>query len=378
MMALPIVAISQTTPNAGAILQEVQPLTLMKTTTMTSVMVDSYGNPYTGKDRTSVNMNINGVLVQDDRLTISGLVSGGIAGATGGVNYGRVEYEIPLVAGGTSIGGSYSLLQYTLGGALVNLRSSGVSEIQEIFIKQPIIDLPNTKVYGMAQYDHMKLSDHIDMNNVQTDRSLNNLTLTLAGEARDALFANGVTTWAAGWKSGRVSFENAVAQMVDSQNSRTNGQFSKLTGKISHVQSLSPRSEVYFSANGQVANTNLDVSEKMAVGGPFSVRAYDIGSVFADSGYQATVEYRYDLGSFANGKTQAVVFLDTASVKVSKNPMAGAVNTISMSGAGVGLNWTGQDQWRAKLSTAARIGGVSPLVTNTGSVHTWVEVSKGF
>lgn len=338
-----------------------------------NVMVDGYGNSYTGKVRTSGTVNINGPFNQGDVLSLSGMSSGS------GMNYGRVGYESVLNGQGTRVGGAYSALRYVLGGSLAALQSHGTAQVQSVFVKQPLVRSRDTNVYGTVQYDRLKLSDRIDVSAIQTDRSLGNLTLSLAGDARNALMADGVTSWSLGWKTGRVSFENAIAKLADAATAKTQGGFSKLNANVAHVQSLSTRSSLYFSLTGQWANNNLDASEKMVAGGPYSVRAYDVGALSGDSGYLMTAEYRYDLGAFAKGQTQAVVFVDSANVTVNKTTWTSSINTANLSGVGVGLNWTGQDQWRAKLSTAARVGTVSPLIAaNTGSVRTWAEVSKGF
>ena len=98
---------------------------------------------------------------------------------------------------------------------------------------------------------------------------------------------------------------------------------------------------MYFSWAGQWANNNLDSSQKMSVGGPYSVRAYDVSALSGDAGYRASIELRYDLGAASGGRLQALAFWDGAYLKVNQRPWVTGANSATFSGAGVGLDWTG-------------------------------------
>lgn len=337
-----------------------------------NVSADGYGNSHTGQVRTSATLNVNSPFGQADMLSFGGMTSGS------GMNYGRIGYEAVLNGQGTRAGGAYSALAYALGGSLAALKAHGTAQVESAFARQPLLRSRETNVNATVQYDRLKLSDRIDVSAIQTNRTLGNLTVSLAGDARDALMGDGLTNWTVGWKNGRVNFANAAAKLADAGTAKTQGSFSKINVNVSRMQSLSAKGSMYFSLTGQWASTNLDASEKLVVGGPYSVRAYGGGALSGDLGYQVTAEYRYDLGAFGPGQAQAVVFIDTASVTVNKTTWTPTLNTASLSGAGLGLNWAGQDEWRAKLSVAKQIGTVSPLVANTGSVRSWLEVNKGF
>ena len=93
---------------------------------------------------------------------------------------------------------------------------------------------------------------------------------------------------------------------------KTQGLFSKWNMNLSRLQNLTQNDGVYVSFAGQWAQDNLDSSKKMIVGGPYTVRAYDMGALSADSGYLGTVEIRHLLGSGRYGQWQAVGFVDSA------------------------------------------------------------------
>ena len=123
---------------------------------------------------------------------------------------------------------------------------------------------------------------------------------------------------------------------------------------------------------------NLDSSQKMTVGGAYSVRAYDVGAVSGDTGTQATLELRHDLQFGGTGRWQAVAFVDTANVKINKNPWTTAANSANLSGVGVGVNWSGLEQWNAKAYVARPVGSTPDVAGVSTSTRTWLELNRGF
>lgn len=339
-----------------------------------NVALDGYGNNYTGRARIGGTVNINDPLnlKSSDTLSVSGLSSGE------GMNYGRIGYEAVINGQGTRLGGAYSALNYVLGGPVASSNANGTAQVTSLWVKHPFIRSRDVNLYAQIQYDELKLSDHIDISAIKTDRHLNNWTLSLAGDARDAIFSGGVNIWNVGWTTGQVSFDDAAALSADDATAKTQGNFSKLNVNLARTQNLGSKHGLYLSFSGQWASTNLDSSQKMTVGGPYSVRAYESGAVSGDTGYLLGAEYRRELGSAWNGQWQAVAFVDSAKVTVNKNTWSAAENGATLSGAGVGLNWAGPNQWSAKTYIAAPVGAVPTLVGTTNSVRAWVETRKGF
>ena len=151
----------------------------------------------------------------------------------------------------------------------------------------------------------------------------------------------------------------------------------KFNWSLARLQSLSPNNSLYFAVSGQWSNVNLDASEKMFAGGPYTVRAYDIDVLSGDTGYLGTAEYRHELGQILKGQCQALGFIDTQHVTINKNTWT-AGSSATLSGAGVGLFWSGPNEWIAKAYVATPIGSIPQLVANTSSVRSWVEIGKGF
>jgi hemolysin activation/secretion protein len=201
--------------------------------------------------------------------------------------------------------------------------------------------------------------------------------MSLAGDVRDALLAGAVNTWNVGWTSGSVSFDNVVAQVADAAAANTQGSFSKWNVSLARLQGLSSKDELYLAFSGQGASNNLDPSEKMIAGGPYTVRAYDMGAISGDTGFLLTAEFRHDLGQAWQGRQwQVVGFVDSEQVTINKNAWVAGTNSATLSGGGLGLNWTGPKKWSARAYIANPLG--SAPMGSTASVHEWVEINKNF
>lgn len=334
-----------------------------------NLVLDNSGNFYTGRARIGGSVSVINPLHHGDVLSFTGLSSGS------GMNYGRITYESLLNGLGTRLGGSYATLRYVLGETLVALKAHGTAEVRGFWVKHPMKRNREVNVSGQIQYDNKQLKDRVDTTGIYTDRRLDNLTLSFTGDAQ--LFG-GINSWNFSWTSGRVGFDAGAAQLSDAATARTQGKFSKWNANLIRLQSLSPKSALYLAFSGQWANTNLDSAEKMSVSGPAMVRAYDTGALSGDSGYFGTAELRYNLVSDLSGQWQAVAFVDTAGITVNKNVWVAGSNSATTSGGGVGLNWAGMNQWRAKAHIAKRIGTVPTITASNGSTRAWVEISKGF
>lgn len=338
-----------------------------------NIALNNYGNRYTGRVRASGAVSFNNPLHHGDSLSFSGLTSGSE------LNYGRVAYDTLLNGLGTRMGGSYSSLHYKLGDTLVPLKGHGTAQVQNLWMKHTLLRSLDVNFYGQIQYDKMQLRDHLDAPGMRTDRHLDNWTASLSGDARDALLsAVAINSWNLSGTTGHVGFDNEGAQLTDAATVKSQGRFTKWNATLARLQNMNSRNSLYLTAYSQWANGNLDSSQKMAVSGPYTVRAYDTGAASGDAGYVATAEIRHDLGQA--GQWQAVVFVDTAQVTINKKPWSTAsaeLNSATLSGVGVGLKWAGPNQWSARTYIATPVGSTPALAGSTASVRAWVEIGKG-
>jgi len=335
-------------------------------------VLDNYGSRYTGRARLGGTVYLSNPLHHGDVLSVSGLTS------DSGMNFGRTSYELLLNGYGTRSGVAYSALDYELGKSLDDLDAHGTANIASAWATQPLIRSRDFNIHARLQYDHMQLRDSIDTSAIHSDRDQNNWTLGFSGDTRDTLLPNSANAWSLSSSWGRLGFDDNVAKSVDALTANTQGNFSRLNANISHLQSIGTQNSVYATVNAQWADGNLDSSQKMTLGGPYSVRSYDVGVVSGDTGYGGTAEFRRQLGEALQGQWQAVAFIDTAHVTVNKDSWAQATNSATLSGAGLGLNWTGTRIGRVSAYAASPIGSTPTLVDDSPKVRAWIEMSAWF
>lgn len=337
-----------------------------------NAVVDNSGDSYTGPIHMAGTFSVNNPLQRGDTLSLSVLSSGK------GINFARVSYESVLNGRGTRMGGSYSMLNYSLGGKISSLQAHGSAQEKRLWLKQSLLRGTENNVYGQILYEGLKLRDHIDISQIQTDRSLENWTLNLTGDMRDHFLNGSINNWGLAWTTGRVGFDDAAAQLANAATASTQGRFSKWTVNLARLQGLSPGTTLYLKAAAQWANTNLDASQKFAPVGLSGVRAYDTGSISGDTGYLLSAEFRYALAQGLHGQLHAVAFIDSAYVVINKRPWVSGSNSATLSGAGLGLNWAGPSQWSVRTTIATPLGSRPKLLGTARSLKALVEASRVF
>lgn len=334
-----------------------------------SVALDDFGNSYTGQFRLGGTVNYLNPLHRGDVLSASVQSSGVDMGNA------RLSYELLLNGLGTRLAAAFSALHYRLGESLSKLDGHGTAEVGSLWIKHPWVRSPNANLFGQLDYDHKQLDDDIGANNSQTRRHLDNLTVNLIGDWRDA---SGVISWNMAFTAGHLAFDNAAAQMADAGTARTLGSFQKWTGSMSRLQDIDSANALYLAASAQWSEANLDASEKMVGGGPYSVRAYDMGALSGDTGLLLNLEWRHRLGQLWGGSAQTMLFLDSEHVIINKRTWTSGQNEATLSGIGLGFFWQIPSQWNVTASVAIPVGETPELLGMRKSVQGWLEINRAF
>lgn len=329
---------------------------------------DNYGNQYTGRARLGGGLTLANPLHFGDELTLNGMTSGK------GLEYGRVGYDSVVDGCGTQLGAAYSALHYILGGPLTSLVGYGTARVASLWARQPLIRGRTLNLYGKMQYDNQHLRDHINASAIRTDRSVTSWTASVTGDARDGFLGGAVNSWDISWTGGNLSFKDAVAQASDASTANTVGRFYKWAGTLTRLQGLDAKNALYLAVSGQWTTSNLDAVEKLVVGGPNGVRAYDVGVLSADTGYRGTVELRHSL----QHGLQAKLFFDSEKVTINHHPWATGKNMASLSGFGAGLGWSGPSRLQLEAVIARPVGPIPELLGKRSSVRGWVQLSKLF
>lgn len=340
-----------------------------------SIDADNAGNRYTGENRIGATVNLNNPLGQGDVASVRALTAGS------GLNYARASYQLQF--GKARAGVAYSKLNYKLGREFAPLQAHGTADVASIFGIYPLIRSRNSNLNVGLAYDAKKFQDRVDLTPSVTDKKAQVLLASLYGDHRDTLGGGGITVYSLIWSAGNIDIQTPVALAADAATARSNGGFNKLGFSGSRLQNLGGPFSVYAGINGQVASKNLDISEKMELGGMNAVRAYPEGEAYADQGYMLTLEGRMQLPKFSEqmpGQMQLIGFVDTGSVTINKNPnpwFAGK-NTRSLSGAGVGLTWAENNNFFVRAYYARKLGGESAISAPDRSGRFWIQAIKYF
>jgi hemolysin activation/secretion protein len=86
-------------------------------------------------------------------------------------------------------------------------------------------------------------------------------------------------------------------------------------------------------------------------------------------------------GNANTGQWQAVAFWDGGRVKINQQPWTTtSANQALIRGAGLGLNWQGPGQWRARITYARSLGNTPAQLAGSASRHqsAWLELATGF
>ena len=133
-----------------------------------------------------------------------------------------------------------------------------------------------------------------------------------------------------------------------------------------------------MSVSGQHSNRNLDSSEQFLLGGPNSVRGYDVASVAGASGWLGTLELRQDLNWGCAGHCEGSVFIDHGSLRLNADPWTAGRNRAHLSSAGVGFHWSGTRGWQTQVQLATPLGAAPTLLGNAARRGCGCRWSRGF
>ena len=338
-----------------------------------SIDADNSGNRYTGEYRVGATVNLNNAAGRGDVASLRVLTSGS------GLNYARASYQMQF--GKATAGVAYSWLGYELGREFSYTGATGTARVASIYGSYPLIRSRNTNLYAGLAFDHKTFQDKnpIDLGMPVADKKSQVLTASLRGDHRDSLGGGGLSGYSLAWSAGNIDLQTPELQERDAL-AQTSGHFNKLGFSAMRLQSVTDSVSLYAGLNGQVASKNLDVSEKMELGGMYGVRAYPAGEAYADQGYVLTLEARLRLPTPDQfpGQMQLIGFVDTGSVTTHKNPWDAGDNRQTLSGAGVGLNWSDTNNFLVRAFYARKLGNEVATSAPDKSGRFWIQAVKYF
>jgi hemolysin activation/secretion protein len=337
-----------------------------------SIDGDNAGDPYSGANRLGATLNINDPTGHGDLITLRALSS------FDGLDYGRAAYQIQLQD--TTVGVSYAALDYRLHGAFSSLRASGTAEVASIFASYPLVRSYDNNLVLLSDFDYRTFRDKEGAVASVVDKTESAQLVGISGDHRDTFGGGGWDQFSFGFTFGDLDIRTPGARLIDLGTAHSNGEYGKLAFSASRLQTVSGPLSIYGLIRGQVASKNLDISEKMELGGAYAVRAYGEGAIYGDDGYVATIEARLmlPLAPPIPGRVQLFGFVDTGSASINHSPWAPGPNHETVSGAGGGVNWAAANNFVVKVTYAHTLGDAVGVPGSFASSRVWVQLDKFF
>ena len=332
-----------------------------------SVDADNAGNRYTGYYRLGGSVNLNNPLGIGDVVSVTGLVS------DGGLTYVRGSYQAPV--GPLTLGVAYARLDYRLGREFAALHAHGSADIASVYASDPLVRTHDRNVYLLAALNFNAYRDDVDATASTSDKHSRTGSLGLSGDARSR---RGSSFWSISGTFGDLDIRTPAVRAIDDATARANGSFFKLNLSAGGITAVTRDLSLYFAGRGQLASKNLDISEKMELGGAYGVRAYPEGEAFGDQGYIVTAEARLTVARDLPGDLSVVGFVDNGGVTFNRNRFSLAHNSTNLSGIGGGVTWAQSGNFQIRASYARRLGSTRVVSGPDVSGQFWFQVNKLF
>lgn len=321
------------------------------------VFVDNAGSKSTGRYRYGFYHEFNNPGKNGDKIGISGMTS------NGDLYGGSIRYEAPVGYRGTRMGVALSLTDYDsvdrIGQGLFNSkgRSTGVS----YYGLTPLYRDKRSRVHAIWGYDHRRLKD--DYENFELNKRHSDVMhVGITGSEYEK---NRFTSYNAIWWYGNTTLDhnwNPHANIVE-------GNFHKGTAEFTHIK-FDRKANYRVNMSAQIANHELDSSERFFIGGMNSVRAYNGSTFSGDNGLYWCAEARHQIGN-VEGLEFAAFWegADAGYKSVDREHR-------TLQGWGIGLRYRKDNDWHAQLDYARKINHERDLDHGNTSGRIWFQVYK--
>lgn len=330
--------------------------------------VDDYGLAATGRTRFTLAARTNNVFGIGDDYAASATVT------TTGTWTGSLSGSVPILSDGLRLAASFSRQQYSVIAAGTSF--AGISNTGSLGVTYPFARGLDFNMWGAAAYLHSDTTvDYRDFN-FSTHGRIDALKLSLTADNGDRPRQLRTSLWSgqAALTIGRQSNDDTL-----DAGPRRAGTYVKATAAAFGRLTLAQDGDLFVTAglSGQWASRNLDSSEKLAVGGPYAVRAYRADEGLADAGAVLNLGL-YKRFAIARGhQIQIGPVADFAVARVNARPWAnweqgyigipGVRNTRKLGGYGAEAAWL--TPWGFTLSASA----AKPFGFSDGS---WVDPGR--
>ncbi|CAB3733217.1 Heme/hemopexin transporter protein HuxB [Paraburkholderia graminis C4D1M] len=337
--------------------------------------IDNAGSRQAGWRRFGVTGGINNPLGLGDQFQATAYLTPRFmqtkAGEDGHTRLGRVSYDLLTGLGASRAGIAYSRVDYKLGEAFAGL-GTGSANVISRYGTNPVIRSGTVSLDVGASLNFKRSSDEkfgdilrTDERSVLASVRVDGTMLGQLDERRNAIQYSAIVSRGTA-KQRESDYSGSVAAL-----SGRRFDFYKAEPALAYVQAITPTIRASVQMRGQWASRSLDSSERLGLGGPSAVRAYDQNAASVDDGFVFSVAASKSFSSIPGTSLQ--IFYDDARGRTrGDGPIPGG--SVRLQGYGIGANFSGK-RVAAQLSYAMRAGHAP---AHTARQQTWVTVSTTF
>lgn len=325
--------------------------------------LNNHGSQFTGEYLAAVDIGINNMFRQADRLDMTFQQSYDPSLA----NYKSIEYSQMLFKPQYRIEVGYTDSEFDIapgGTGIQGLR--GLSQSAYIRFRNDIERSRLRNSYWLFSLDG-KLGETYQVDNLLARDSLAVLSIEYGFDSLDAE-TQGLNNFVVKYSHGQ-NFLGAMDAYNDPESSRITGsgdrlgsRFDKIFLSYTRLQTISPTSSFLFRSNIQYTDNPLVGLEQYAMGGPDNVRAYAASENTVDRGFFLSAEYILNAPGFADkpspfgnrkwGEVFTVSgFLDWAHGELI-DPLSSQSRYESLKGVGFGTQLLVPGSFTAKMTAA--------------------------
>ena len=289
-----------------------------------------------------------------------------VAVHTRGSDYARLAYSVPVGTDGWRMGLNASAMSYEvvvgeqgMVGAVGRAMTQGMEWIY------PLLREDDRSATVTLTADNKNFQNTSAQGLVMSDYNAKVMTAQVSGFYRDLNPGGGTGTYALQLSHGIINLDGSLSQQTDATTVQTEGIFNKIRLNGSWQQPITNQTSALVSVSGQLADKNLDSSEKMQLGGMNGVRAYPTGEGSGTDAQLIQLELKHQLESGIN----MAAFYDWGQVWLAHDPSypgGPQHNRNVYKGFGASIGYTTEDGINIK-ATWARKDGSNPNPTQTGN-----------
>lgn len=314
------------------------------------VGADNHGSRASGEGRAMVGAQANRLLKVGDELSVTALYS------QEDLWLGRLAYALPIGYQGWRAEAAYARTEYDLRSPFNGF--TGTADTSTLTLSYPLIRQQQTNLTASLGGEYTELNDRFEGVSYQK-RYGHSWPLALQFDHRDTLGLGGVTFGEARLQSGQIS--NPANDSVD-------GGYTKVNVRLSRLQNLGQGFSLLARGDLQWADTPLDSSESMGLGGARGVRAYPQGEVSGSRVWLTRLEVRYQ----ATPELSPYVFYDHGS----RQGFAGEPSE-TLAGGGVGLRYS-HNNWTIDAAAATQTTGDAASSDEQRDPRFWLSTRYAF